>query len=161
MRGIHAPVDSLDAPACWNIAVFAALFTMNTCWLESCIEVVRIRFPGGSARHVVLLLFSSTAGALVALEVATLLLHLARVPLSFCSASVQLNSPGWAIVHPPLALVGNEAGLALELSAPNNPGEARGGSKLPCLVAIAPETSEHSRLMLSLSLPAASRTLLT
>ena len=167
MRGFRSPLDSLGASTCWNRSVFAALFTMKTCWLESCIIVVRIRFPGGSAQHAVLLLLSFTAGAIAALEVATLLLQafglsmLCAVSLLSCSILVHLNSPGWTFVHPPFALVGNEAGLALELSAPNNPGEARGGSKLPCLVALAPETSEHSRLMLSLYLPAASRNLLT
>ena len=119
--------------------------------------MVRIRFPGGSAQQDVLLLLSFTAGAIAvtlsvfdavgtALEVSTLLLQAvglsmpSAVSLLSCSIPVHRNSPGWTCVHPPFALVGNEAGLALELSAPNNPGEARGASKLPCLVALAPET---------------------
>ena len=71
-----------------------------------------------------------------------------------------LESPGWTVVQSPLLVVGIEVEAVQELTVADNPGKALGGSKLPGLVALAPETSEHRRLMLSLSLLAASRVLL-
>ena len=55
-------------------------------------------------------------------------------------------------MHPPLRLVGKILGTVSVMTGIANPGEALGGSLVSGLVALAPEASEHNRLMLELEL---------
>ena len=125
---------------------------------------MRARFPGGSTWCALLLLslllLCSAVVSFGKFGAAILSLQLARISLASSLLPVMLDSPGWTVVQSPLLLVGIEVEAVQELTVVDNPGKALGGSRLPGLAALAPETSEHKRLMLSLSLLAAPRVLL-